>query len=131
MLICAIFLLVSGIISKYLYFKCFLIVMVVYLLAVTGVLIYISLKTDHNEDVIECEGIAWVVLSANNVFVTLVVLILATLTLRRRKLTEQNRNTIHRALGHNDSVLLTQENRRTTNKFRDVVTNNTFIEEED
>ena len=82
-LICAIFLLISGVIKKYSVFKCIVMMLIIYLLAVMGVAIYLSLITEHNEDVIECEGSIWVVLSSNNFIVSLIVLILALLTLRR------------------------------------------------
>ena len=63
--------------------------LIIYLLAVMGVAIYLSLITEHNEDVIECEGSIWVVLSSNNFIVSLIVLILALVTLRRSKSTTQ------------------------------------------
>ncbi len=83
LVICAIFLLISGIIKKYSIFKCIIMLLVIYLLAVMGVAIYLSLITDHAEEVIECEGSIWVVLGINNCIVSLIVLILALLSIRR------------------------------------------------
>ena len=82
-LLCAILLLILGAIKKYSVFKCVVMLLVIYLLAVMGVAIYLSLLTDHHEDVLECEGPIWLVLSSNNLFVSLVVLLLALLSVRR------------------------------------------------
>lgn len=100
-LICAIFLLISGIIKKYSVFKCIVMMLIIYLLAVMGVAIYLSLITEHNEDVIECEGSIWVVLSSNNFIVSLIVLILALVSLRRSRSSRRTQQPYLETLGAN------------------------------
>lgn len=60
----------------------------------------------------------------------MIVLIFALLSLRRRKISPEGRATIRKALG-NESIFFESRDKSGTDKLKDVVNKNTFIEDED
>ena len=70
-------------------------------------------------------------LCGNNLLITLIVLVFALLSIRRRKISPEGRATISRALGNESMLFHETRPKSQTNKIKDVVNRNTFIEDED